>query len=308
MATTTYLSKDEELELGVLIQKAIKAKELREVASDSESFEIDGEAIAATELPRIIKSGTKAIEKLLEHNTALVWSRARNFKAKHPASADLDDLVQEGYLGLLRAASKYDPKRGNKFSTVAYYWIDQAIARSVSKTGRLIRLPENREQDFFNIMKIRFLYEDSALSPKEIDELAMDELKLSQNDFNNILQAAATPTSLSRRIGSSDSGAKELIDYIADTEVEDSSEALAMREGLRNLLFEKLSSLTPLEKDVVTASFLIEDTASKRLSIKELRDIHNLTPQKFKKVLNTSLAKLKTELEGLDITFADFLD
>lgn len=304
----TYLSKDEELELGVLIQKAVKAKELREAAAEAESFEIDGVAVPANELPAVIKSGDLAIEKLLEHNTALVWSRARNFKAKHPASADLDDLVQEGYLGLLRAASKYDPKRGNKFSTVAYYWIDQAIARSVSKTGRLIRLPENREQDFFNIMKIRSLYEESDLNSKEIDEIAMDELGLSKNDFNNILQAAATPTSLSRRVGSGDSDSKELIDYIADTEVEDSSEALAMREGLRNLLFEKLATLSPLEKDVVTASFLIEDTANKRVSVKELRDIHNLTPQKFKKVLNSALAKLKTELEGLDITFADFLD
>ena len=305
---TTYLTKDEELELGVLIQKAVKAKEAQEATSEAEEFTIDGKPVAANELVTIITSGNKAIEKLLEHNTALVWSRARNFKSKHPASADLDDLVQEGYLGLLRAAGKYDPQRGNKFSTVAFYWIDQAIARSVSKTGRLIRLPENREQDFFKIMKIRGFYEDSDLTTKEIDDLAMDELKLSKNDFNNILQAAATPTSLSRRVGSDDSGSRELIDYIADTETEDSSEAVAIREGLRNLLFEKLHSLTPLEKDAVTASFLIEDTASKRVSIKELRDIHNLTPQKFKKVLNGALIKLKIELEGLDITFADFLD
>lgn len=303
-----YLSKDEELELGVLIQKALKAKELREASAEAESFEIDGEAIPANELSLIIKSGDKAIEKLLEHNTALVWSRARTFKAKHPnGSPDLDDLVQEGYLGLLRAANKYDPKRGNKFSTVAYYWIDQAIARSVSKTGRLIRLPENREQDFFNIMKIRSLYAESDLNSKEIDEIAMDELKLSQKDFNNILQAAALPTSLSRRVGG-ESDSKELIDYIADTETEDSSEAIAMREGLRGLLFDKLQTLTDLEREVVVASFLIEDTTTKRGSVKELRDIHNLTPQKFKKVLNVALGKLKTELEGLDITFADFLD
>jgi RNA polymerase sigma factor (sigma-70 family) len=303
-----YLSKDQELELGVLIQKAVKAKALREAAAEAESFELDGVAVPAQELTTIIESGNSAVEKLLEHNTALVWSRARNFKSKHPASADLDDLVQEGYVGLLRAAEKYDPSRGNKFSTVAFYWIDQAIARSVSKTGRLIRLPENREQDFYGIMKIRSLYEDSELSANEIDEIAMDELNLSKSDFNNILQAAAIPTSLSRRVGSGDSDSKELIDYIADRDVEDSSEALAMREGLRNLLFEKLGTLSQLEKDIVTASFLIEDTANKRLSMKELRDIHNLTPQKFKKVLNSALAKLKTELEGLDITFADFLD
>jgi len=303
-----YLSKERELELGALIQKAAKAKEAREASANAESFEIDGVAVAAKDIPSVIRSGKKAVEELLEHNTALVWSRARNFKAKHPASGDLDDLVQEGYVGLLRAADKYDPSRGNKFSTVAFYWIDQAIARSVSKTGRLIRLPENREQDFFGIMKIRALYEDTDLTPKEIDEIAMDELKLSPSDFSNILQAASTPTSLSRRVGSDDSGAKELIDYIADTEVEDSSEALAMRESLRNLLFEKLATLTEIEKEAVVASFLIEDTATKRLSVKEIREKHNLTPQKFKRHLNTGLEKLKHELEGLDITFADFLD
>lgn len=303
-----YLSKERELELGALIQKAAKAKEAREASANAESFEIDGVAVAAKDIPSVIRMGKKAVEELLEHNTALVWSRARNFKAKHPASGDLDDLVQEGYVGLLRAADKYDPSRGNKFSTVAFYWIDQAIARSVSKTGRLIRLPENREQDFFGIMKIRALYEDTDLTPKEIDEIAMDELKLSPSDFANILQAASTPTSLSRRVGSDDSGAKELIDYIAETEVDDSSEALAMREGLRNLLFEKLATLTEIEKEAVVASFLIEDIATKRLSVKEIREKYNLTPQKFKRHLNTGLEKLKHELEGLDITFADFLD
>lgn len=304
----TYLTKEEELALGVLIQKAVKMKELREAAAESESFLVDGVALNTNDVASIIKTGDKAIEKLLEHNTALVWSRARVFKSKHPISADLDDLVQEGYVGLLRAASKYDPERGNKFSTVAYYWIDQAIARSVSKTGRLIRLPENREQDFFKIMKIRSLYEESGLNSKLVDAIAMEELNLSKNDFANILQAAAIPTSLSRRVGSGDSDSKELIDYIAETETEDSSEAVAMREGLRSLLFEKLQTLTELERDVVATSFLIDDTATKRVSVKELRDINNLTPLKFKKVLNTALAKLKVELEGLDITFADFLD
>jgi len=75
-----YLSKDQELELGVLIQKAVKAKALREAAAEAESFELDGVAVPAQELTTIIESGNSAVEKLLEHNTALVWSRARNFK------------------------------------------------------------------------------------------------------------------------------------------------------------------------------------------------------------------------------------
>lgn len=304
----TYLSKEEELELGTLIQKAIKVKELQEESAGLDTYEVNGESVSAKEIPNIVRSGDNAIAKLLEHNTALVWSRARTFKSKHPLSAELDDLVQEGYIGLLRAASKYDPSRGNKFSTVAFYWIDQAIARSVNKTGRLIRLPENRVQDFFNITKIRSLYEDSDLSPHEIDKIAMEELKLTQEEFTNITTAAAIPTSLSRKVSFGDSDSKELIDYIADTEADDSSEDIAMREGLKSILFEKLNNLSELEREIIIASFLIDDTATKRSSIKELRDIHSLTPQKFKKILNSGLAKLKDELAGLDITFADFLD
>lgn len=305
-----YLSKEQELELGTLIQKSARARAAREAAVGAESFEVDGVTVSAKELAKIIRSGDRALNTLFQNNMNLVRSRAGVFQKKHPNSfLDREDLEQEGYLGMLRALEKYDPNLGNKFSTVAYYWIEQGIARSASKTGRLVRLPENREQDYFGIMKIRALYEGSGLTPKEIDEIAMSELKLSTVDFQNILHAAQGHTSLSRPIGNSDDGgAKELIDFVGDQNAEDSSEETVMRDGMRSILFDKLGTLSELEREVIVASFLIDNVSEKRSSTKDIREKYDLTPQRFKRVLTNGLTKLKKELEGLDISFSDFLE
>lgn len=304
-----YLTKDEELELGTRIQKARRIQELQAKDNDLDSYTVDGVTFTPDEAAEAIVLGDKAIKKLLESNSALVWSRARLFKSKNPYVYDLEDLVQDGFIGLLRAAEKYDPTRGNKFSTVAFYWIDQAIARSVNKTARLIRLPENRVQDFYNISKIRASYEESNLSQGEIDQIAMSELDLTLDEFTNITRAAAIPTSLSRPVNFGDSSdSRELIDYIADTESGESTEDTAIREGMRSILFEKFQVLSEIEREVIVASFLIEDPKTKRRTMRELTEVYSLTPAKMKKILTAALEKLQEELSGLDITFADFLD
>lgn len=304
----TYLTKNEELELGALIQKGIKAKELRETMEHNTQVVLEGETLTKNDLSKVIKAGDKAVEVLLENNTALVWSRARRYKSRNPHSPDLDDLVQEGYIGMLNAASKYDPTRDNKFSTVAFYWIDQAIARSVNNTGRMIRLPENRVQDFCNITQARARHEESKLSAGEIDRLVMEELNLTQTEFENITRAAALHTSLSRQVGSDDSGGRELIDIIADEHAEASSEELAVREAMNAMLMERLAVLTPLERETVQASFFMGEAKDKREAVRAVREEHSLTPQKFKRILNGALAKLKQELEQAQLTLDDYVD
>ncbi len=303
---TEHLTKDEELTLGALVQKSLQAKELKANSKET-SYELNGEELTSNQLGVIIAEGTRAADKLISSYSALVWSRARLFKSKYPSSPELEDLAQEGFIGLVRAVEKYDPSRGNKLSTVAYYWIDQAIGRSTNKTGRLIRLPENRISDFVKISRIRARYEDSDLSVDQIDEIAMEELKLSRADFINITTAASMPISLNRPVAYDGGESKELMDFIADESAAISSEEQVANDLMLEILEEKLLVLSEMERAVVASSFLLGAVTNKRKSVSEVKETFNLTPQKFKRVLNTALGKLRQELEGLDISFGDFL-
>jgi len=92
-------------------------------------------------LRRQAAAGQAAREALVLHNLPLVLSIAGRFRN---SSMSYDDLIQEGILGLIKAADRYDPTRGTRFGTLAVWWIRQSIGRAVANTGRLIRLPVNR--------------------------------------------------------------------------------------------------------------------------------------------------------------------
>lgn len=294
----THLTKEEELELGKIVQKSLQVKSSLQANSNT-----------SADSKRILSEGKRAADKLISSYSSLVWSRARHFKAKYPAAPDLEDLAQEGFIGLVTAVEKYDPERGNKLSTVAYYWIDQAIGRSTNKTGRLIRLPENRITDFVKIGKIRAEFDDSDLSTDEVDEIIMEELDLSQKTFRNILAAGAKPTSLNRPVSfGGDGDSKELMDVVADQSASQSTEDRVAKSMMTELLEEKLLILNEMERAIVSSSFLLGSVVNKRASVAEVREAYNLSPQKFKRILNGALTKIRSELERLDISFNDFLE
>lgn len=302
-----HLSKEEELQLGVLVQKSKRALKLKKEQGKQYVYKLNGEELSFQELQKVISEGDKAFSRLLQSYAAFVWSRARIFKAKYPTGPELEDLAQEGFIGLVRAINKYDPTRGNKLSTVAFYWIDQAISRSSNKTGRLIRLPENRIADFVKISRIRARYEDSDLSADEVDELAREELHLSKEDFVNILTAASMPISLNRPMGSDGDDSKELMDFVSNNSTASSSEESVVSDMMMDLLNDKLKELSEEEQAVITSSFLLGTGTHKRTSIAEVKENYSMTSQKFKRTLNTALNKLKKELSSLDISFEDFL-
>lgn len=302
-----HLTKEEELTLGALVQKSLRAKALKE-SSENSSYELDGETLTVAGIDTVISAGERAKNKLVESNTALVWSQARKFKNKFPSAPELEDLAQEGFAGLVRAIEKYDPERGNKLSTVAYYWIDQAINRSTNNTGRLIRLPENRIADFVDINRIRARYEDSDLTTEQVDAIAMKELKLTPEKFHNIITAGAIPISLNRPVAFDGGESKELMDFVSEDNASASLEETVTGDLMIEILYEKVDTLSEMEKDVVASSFLMGDVVTKRASMAEVRERYNLTPQKFKRVLNGALTKVRVELEKLDISFEDFMN
>lgn len=300
MAKHEHLTKERELELGGVIQNRAKAlKKLESTRlSDKTRTALEGEVAA----------GDIAISELVNANMGLVYDRARVFKSKFPGSPDMEDLVSMGTIGLMTAVHKYDPKMGNKFSTVAYYWIAQAIGREVNKTSRLVRLPENRIADYSRMNSVASRYEEAGIGSSELDQKIMDELDLSKTEIMNIRNAASTHSSLNRKVGSGDDGgAKELMDIVGEEQAVLGTEySVATNECFR-ILEAEIAQLEPLKREVIASQFsLAVDGAYPTAN--EVRERRDLSSSKFRRILAEGLEDLKRSLSAKDLNLHDFLE
>lgn len=297
MSKAEHLSKEEELYRGSLIQSMIKAKE------EIESGKLNKAEIRERE-KRIIK-GEEAVTQLVESNTGLVYNIARNFKSKYPSAPPLEDLFQEGMAGLVTAIMRYDPTRGNKLSTVATYWIFQGITRWTNKTGRLVKLPENRVTDYTNITKLRNKYAAEGISKTEIDEIIMKELDLSTDDMFFINGAAAIPTSLNRTVD--DDSDKELLEIVLD-DTADSAESLFLADATFQILVDRLNELDEIQKDVVLSQFSFDNVPGTiPMTPRQVKAKYDLSTSRYKRILTLALADINKDMKELDLSFEDFI-
>jgi len=294
-----HLTKEVELELGGKIQAMISAKDKLSESNNPEDI---------ANLNLIIEDGKQALDKLINANTGLVYDRARIFKSKFPAAPDLEDLIQEGMTGLVTAAYKFDPNLENKFSTVAFYWVSQAIGRGTNKNGRLVRLPENRIADFMKMSKISNRYESHDLSQAQLDEKIKQETKLSSVEIADIRAAALTPASLNKVISSENGSTKELIDFVGEDNAQEAAEDNFLKTEMSSILMDIMNSLTEVERNVIASSFSMDGIVDEVLTPKLVREKYSLPPSRFKKILNNSLVKIKMELKDYDVSFTDFIE
>lgn len=294
-----FLTKEEELTLGGMVQNMVKAK--ARIDSGEELSEGLTTAIKAQ-----IALGEKAVATLVESNQKLVYKRARMFKSRYPGAPELEDIIQDGMAGLVTAIMRFDPSRNNKLSTVATYWIFQSISRQTNKVGRLVRLPENRVNDYSKITKLRKEYEAKGIeNTSEIDELIMYELKLTSHDYQSIVNAASSPTSLNREISDGES-TRELIDMLPQESVQ-SVEVNVIRDAMKTVLDETIENLSEIERDTLKASFLIGENAN-ILKPKEVKQKHRITTPTFEKHLASALRTVKREMNAHGVTYNDFLE
>ena len=295
-----HLTKERELELGVIIQQRLVA------LSELQSPDISEEDTLLLEAQ--VAEGNTAIEELVKANMGLVYDRARNFKNKFPGAPDLEDLVSMGCMGLMTAVHKYDPKRGNKFSTLAYYWISQAIGRETNKTSRLVRLPENRISDYTRMNQVKSKYEESAIGASELDRKITSELGLTRTEILNIRNAASTHSSLNRPVGSKDDGsAKELMDLIGEQNAVNGTEYMVTANECFNLLRDEMELLAPLSRRVLAAQFSLP-VDGEYSTPQEVRTAYGLSSSRFRRVLQEGLEELKRGLAAKDLFLGDFLE
>ena len=197
------LSHEQEITLGRQVQDLMVLENIEsELESDlGEKPELnllaDKAGVSILQLKKKLKSGRRAKERMVAANLRLVVSVAKKYTKRN---MELLDLIQEGTIGLVRGVEKFDPTRGYKFSTYAYWWIRQGITRAIAEKSRSIRLPIHITEMLNKLKKgQRELSQELSRTPtlKELSEY----VELPENDVKDLMSKAGQPVSLETKIG-----------------------------------------------------------------------------------------------------------
>ncbi|MBR1776846.1 RNA polymerase sigma factor RpoD [bacterium] len=273
---------DNDIQKGMAVEDPVRLY-LREIGrikllSTSEEIEL---------ARKIIQGGTPgaiAKRKLVQANLRLVVSIAKKYVGRGMLFLD---LIQEGNLGLIRAAEKFDHERGFKFSTYATWWIRQAITRAIADQARTIRIPVHMVETINKLKKVtRRLAQELSRKPTE-EELAV-EMGVSIPKLREIVKIAQEPLSLETPIGKEEDS--RLGDFIEDKEADAPIKTVAS-ELLREDLAEVLCTLSPRERDVLRLRFGMDD--GRQRTLEEVGQLFGVTRERIRQIEAKALRKLR---------------
>ena len=283
------LTHEQEIIYGKQVQQMMKLLETREALAKTKGTPVtDAELAIYLELPEEelkanLQRGRRAKQRMIEANLRLVVSIAKKYQKRN---LEFLDLIQEGSMGLERGVEKYDPMRGYKFSTYAYWWIRQAITRAIAQQSRTIRLPIHITEKLNKIKRVqRELTQELGRSPN-VNEIA-EMLDMEATEIRDYLSMSRQPISLDMRVG--DNQDTELRDLLEDgtASPEDYTTQVLLRQDLHNML----ADLTPQQRQVLLLRYGLDDGIERSLA--KVGECLNLSRERVRQLERQALDYLR---------------
>ncbi|HEY9906938.1 MAG TPA: RpoD/SigA family RNA polymerase sigma factor [Thermosynechococcaceae cyanobacterium] len=291
MARYPLLKSNEEVELARRIRYLSELEEVQTQLKQT-TGQLPTKAEMATalnlterQLEQKLYQSRVAKRKMIRSNLRLVVSIAKRYLNR---GVPFLDLIQEGALGLNRATEKFDPDKGYKFSTYAYWWIRQGITRTIANDARTIRLPIHIVEKLNKLKKAhRDLRKELGRNPNEVELAAA--LEITPDQLRNLQQVRRKSLSLNHRVGKGED--TELMDLLEDGDTQ-SPEAQMSETMLRQEMWEVLEDvLTQREKDVISLRYGL--TSSKPCTLEEVGGLFNLSRERVRQIQSKAMRKLR---------------
>jgi len=291
MARYPLLKANEELELARRVRFLVEVEELKNKLQTEQHCHLSQVELTAAvgltepQLERRLHQGRVAKRKMIRSNLRLVVSIAKRYLNR---GVPFLDLIQEGAMGLNRAAEKFDPDKGYKFSTYAYWWIRQAITRSIANDARTIRLPIHVVEKLNKLKKAqRELKQQLSRNPSETEIATALDITLAQ--LRQLQQLRRKALSLNHRVGKEED--MELVDLLEDEDGQSPEQQMSetmMRQEISEVLGEVL---TPREKDVISLRYGL--TTSEPFTLEEVGSMFNLSRERVRQIQSKAMRKLR---------------
>jgi RNA polymerase nonessential primary-like sigma factor len=280
------LEHEEEILLGRKVQRLMEIKavevEMEIKSQDDLAGVLD---ISIKELKRQLREGEKAKEKMVTANLRLVVSVAKKYTKRN---MELLDIIQEGTIGLVRGVEKFDPGRGYKFSTYAYWWIRQGITRAIAEKSRAIRLPIHVTENLNKLKKAQRELSQIHGETPTVFQLA-DYLESSVDEIKDLMCKSRQPTSLEIKIGENRDTA--LIDLLEDeTQL---PEMLLDRQSVKENIRGIIDELPEMQAAVIRMRYGIGEDVLEPMSMTAIGQVLNMSRDRVRTLENKAMKHIR---------------